>query len=1253
MTSQAPSPLPRFEDIRVLGRGGAGEVHLVRDRETGEKLALKRLLRADNRSMLRLKREFRSLADVHHPNLVKLYELGHDHTSPYFTMEYLDGDDLETFLERSRQPSAAANDNAAGHVARVMRVFLQLASAVSALHTAGLLHRDLKPSNVMVSDGRVVVLDFGIALEVGDAAATVTQDKLASGTPAYMAPEQIHGEHLGQPNDWYAFGVMLYEALSGRLPFDGPLHEVLERKLTEAPPPIDSLVAGVPSPISALCMALLRRAPQERPNGEQVLGVLRAHTAISRAPTLSSTVRSDAPATRGTADTDLALFGREPELAALWTAFRSVQAGDFAAVHVSGTAGSGKSLLVQRFSEDVEARGFSAGESQPLVLRSRCYERETLPFKALDGAVDALVEHLLRESDIVVGHTMPHDGLPALAQLFPSLQRLPVMQRLLQNARRVAVTTQARSQAEAALQELLRRLGAQRPIVLWIDDLQWGDLDSTSIIASWLSPPLLPHVMLVLSYRSDEVSTSPCLTLLRQRGAGVARIETVLSLRALGDEHVRALCSQRFALADIPVAAQLSLTERIVREAQGSPFLASQLVALAVTQPGRGEGQLASLTLEELVRSRSSTLSAGARRMLNVLSVAGRPITLTLVLRCAEIESQGRALVHELQGLHLIRTRNSGQDRLLEVYHDRLREVVQSLLAPAERLDLDRRLLSALREAGSSDYDWQHALALAIDDRAAALSYGLAAAKRASDMLAFERAAELYERCVKLTDVPAADGGKLYQQLADAYAHAGHGGKAAAAYLQAAACVDAEHTLPLERAAASHLLCSGRFDEGEALLRKTTQRFGIEAPSTDAGLYAALAWERVRMAVRGLEYEPRSLADSSPEQVSRAELCGLVSMETAAYDPLRAALFQARCLRMALDAGEPAGLARALCAAATMACVSGSERGARRADELLRRAEAISKTVDQPVVHINFASARAICAFLLGRLRESIELAYHAEHLHRTSTEESEYHHRFTIASARIGALLQLGEYPRAELELQAYLKEAEATENINAQLHISMAYAWADVIADRLSTTITRLDKQREQLPHQGFGILHTLHMISVHRVGSATGEYHWALHTSDAHWQAFQRSVVRRSDAFSMFAYEAHARLLLNRCVSDAAARGGAGRAVAPHLAALARCTRRDAHAEVARIKARLALLKGDRAGARRLLAESSALFEQHGARDQTARDRYALGALMGGHSGEALMLDALAVLRDLGIAQPLRELRGHYPELVPATP
>src|ERR1700759_2977104 len=136
------------------------------------------------------------------------------------------------------------------------------------------------------------------------------------------------------------------------------------------------------------------------------------------------------------------------------------------------------------------------------------------------------------------------------------------------------------------------------------------------------------------------------------------------------------------------------MIERIVLESHGSPFLAAQLGALAITEPSWGEEQLANLSLQPLVLRRSSTLSSGARRLLNVLAIAGRPIAIGFAVRVAGIERDLRALIHEPRGLRLVRTREVAAERLLEVYHDRLRKVIQGALSAEERLALNRELLA-------------------------------------------------------------------------------------------------------------------------------------------------------------------------------------------------------------------------------------------------------------------------------------------------------------------------------------------------------------------------------------------------------------------------------------------------------------------------------------------------------------------------------------------------------------------------------
>ncbi len=293
--NQSMGALSRYELRRELGRGGAGIVYEAYDPRTDSLVALKTIVATGPENLYRLKREFRALADVQHPNLVRFGELASEGGQWYFTMEVIRG---TTFLDHVRPaatrdgPAAAAGADrddvsyttsgaASGVVsvvpevvpfsprgpldeARLRAVLPQLVSALAAVHDAGHLHRDVKPSNVLVShDGRLVLLDFGLVTALR--AAERVQDGDLEGTPAFMAPEQIEGTGVGPATDWYAVGVMLFLALAGKLPFDGTLSEILEKKLTREAPSVRASVPRAPADLAALCASLLKMEASARP----------------------------------------------------------------------------------------------------------------------------------------------------------------------------------------------------------------------------------------------------------------------------------------------------------------------------------------------------------------------------------------------------------------------------------------------------------------------------------------------------------------------------------------------------------------------------------------------------------------------------------------------------------------------------------------------------------------------------------------------------------------------------------------------------------------------------------------------------------------------------------------------------------------------------------------------------------------------------------------------------------------------------
>jgi tetratricopeptide (TPR) repeat protein len=403
--------------------------------------------------------------------------------------------------------------------------------------------------------------------------------------------------------------------------------------------------------------------------------------------------------------------------------------------------------------------------------------------------------------------------------------------------------------------------------------------------------------------------------------------------------------------------------------------------------------------------------------------------------------------------------------------------------------------------------------------------------------------------------------------------------------------------------------------------------------------------------VRGEAFELRD-DPQARAALQRFELYGTLAIEYTSFAPVRGTLFQARALRHAYESGEPAALSRALSVAATIACISGTPRAARRAMGMLDRAAALSRQSSKANVRceLELHAARAICSMLLGRLPDVIVAADEAARIyegHSGIGEHGEYYHMFSVHAARLGALQNLGHNQKAATELARVLDLAKTSDNRTALLLMTVPVTMAEQAADRCAHSRERLREERRQLPSGEFAIAHLQHLIATMRAATITADFDWVVPILEQDWPRYLKSHVYRGAYMAYVAHTTHARLMLNRHVMHRD--GDPERLVHDDLRGLARLPHSGfTSGSLCRHRARIAWLRGDRERAIELLRQSVQALSSVGFHDESERDRCALGAAIGGDEGAQLKADCLTNLRDLGCSDPLGELLGYFPEL-----
>jgi eukaryotic-like serine/threonine-protein kinase len=1035
----------RFVVLRRLGTGGFGVVHEAIDKERGIRVAMKTLRLPDAETLYRFKREFRGLANLSHPNLVKLYELFVEGKSSFFTMELVDGVNVASYVRslgegsfgeldlgllpvahprpsaktrrlsgsfRDSSPSIASdpppsNRTARGPVfdeGRLRNAFLQLAEGIAFLHGAGKLHCDVKPSNVLVTpEGRVVLLDFGLSADLDAPSFDMSMNDRVLGTPHYMSPEQALGAPLSPASDWYSVGAMLFEALTGTLPFEGDGRSVMAHKQRVDPIAPSELSRFVPRDLDWLCLALLSRTPAHRPEQQDVLRALGGERPLTRTPTLLPTGR---------------FVGRKNHREKLAAAYSDAQRGASVTVLLTGSSGAGKSTLLRKFLDDLRR-----ADPDAIVLDGRCYEQESVPYKALDSIIDATARELRAVPKEDIGALLPRD-IWALARLFPVLRQVEAVELASRASPDLSEPLEVRRRAFEALRQLVSRLTELAPVVLAIDDLQWGDSDSAALLAHLLRAPGTPQLLFVGAFREEDEERSPCLRallpLLPREGPFAVRPIAVGPLEA----------GEALELAELLVPDGAD-PQRVAREAGGRPFFIAELARhLEESRADETTASELSPSIEDVVRRRLARLQPHARRVVELCALARRPLPLGAITLAAELGPDALSVIAELRAERLVRAVAADE---VEAYHDRIRGAVLSTLTDETRATLSRELAGALERHGGADDETLAWLYREGNDRPRARDHAVRAAEEAELALGFERAVRLYQMALSVSDGSSDDERTLRVRLAAALVHSGQGTLAARQFRRASDGAPPQRALELRTREAEQLFIAGRFDDAVGVLKDVLRALSLRFPEKPAVAFAALVGIRSLLAIRGLKFKETPPYRIPPDDLLRIDATWSATVGLSPVDLIRGSYFSALHLWLALRGGEPWRVYRALWAEVTHLAARGGLEPSDAEIRVAERADAILATIPHPAADGLRSLYRGIAFFLRSDTEPALASFDRAErvlfaHPDSTSWEIG------TIRVFRAQILFGRGEWATLCDSLPTMLREAREREDLYSE---------------------------------------------------------------------------------------------------------------------------------------------------------------------------------------------------------------------------
>ncbi|MBL8111263.1 MAG: AAA family ATPase, partial [Acidobacteria bacterium] len=762
-TPPAISLPPRYELRSAL----SSTVLAVFDREAGERAVFKLAAGATEEDLLQLRREFRLLAALDHPSIVKARDFGVLPSGvAFFTMDEVPGPDLATFAK--------------GHaLLENLSALVDVAHALDYVHARGLVHGDVKPTNVRVSGERAFLLDFGLAIQRGEEAEGIR------GTPSYVAPEVLRGARPDRRADLYSLGMTFYEALTGVLPTSGrDLAGVLRFHLEEDVPVASRVAPAIPGKLDRILAHLLEKEPGMRyPSARRLLEELGLEFGLVRGATVDARPELLTPPFTGRAD----LLSRFSQ------ALREAKEGLGRTILVTGAEGSGKSRLLAEWRALAQLEG-------ALVVEGRARAEDETPYRPILDVLSAMTR---RGGSAGAG---ARAALARAARLAATqVEDLPIS-RLTDERSRLALFEDVLN----AFEGTRAAENETRPLVVLLDDVHFADRATQQLLA-YLAKAVETHRIVLAGTAATQATAAEEDEDIPTVGAPPGPLSDFSPrpwpLAPLTELETAAAIGGALGEGEVPP----DLSKTLHLESQGLPgpltrILSSWVEArVLVLSEGhvtvdevRRRKLLAQGTAAERLEGTLKSISPSARELLGRLSVIPTDLSFELARRLASPEAEGAVHTGDhmdsvsealtlLTAAGLLVLRDRGGEAEYEFVSPRTRELVAATLAEDEKRRLHDIAAAYFESRLGARPDFispaaTHALRGSDPDRGIRL--GLAAAAQAERLFAYDPAAAFYAGVLEFLDILGHDAEKslVRERLGDVHFRAGNWRRALSAY---------------------------------------------------------------------------------------------------------------------------------------------------------------------------------------------------------------------------------------------------------------------------------------------------------------------------------------------------------------------------------------------------------------------------------------------------------------------------------------